>query len=70
MIFQPIKGQRVSIHYRKSAMRKMPCEGMKGVVETVSKGPGPRNVLVKFELWPDSGDHFFEVIARGNLVAI
>ena len=67
MIWQPKIGQRVRVHYRMSAQKSMVHQGMYGKVMAVSKGPGPRNVMVFF-------GHFVmrprEIIPRGNLVAI
>ena len=54
-------GQRVRIHKRSASV--MPHHGKLGVVRTVSRGPGPRNVGVEI-------DGRTVVIPRGNLVAV
>ena len=63
MIFHPRSGQRVRIHYAKRSASAMPHHGKFGVVRTVSRGPGPRNVGVEI-------DGLIVVIPRGNLVAV
>ena len=67
MIFQPKIGQDVKINYKDKAM---PCQGLIGNVAEVSKGPGPRNVKVRVRLWPNKDEYFYEIIPRGNIVAI
>lgn len=69
MIWHPKKGQSVKVHYRKSLQSAMPCQGIRGEVVEVAPGPGPINVLIKVELWAGTGQYFYEVIPRGNLVA-
>jgi hypothetical protein len=68
MIFHPKIGQKVKCHYRKDSPAS--CEGLRGEVVCVGKGPGPRNVLIRVDLWGDGKTFFYEVIPRGNLVAI
>ena len=63
MIFHPRTGQRVCIHYARRSASIMPNHGRVGVVQIVSKGPGPRNVCV------DIGA-MSVVVPRGNLVGI
>ena len=68
MIFHPKLGQKVRCNYKD---KRMPCQGIRGEVVTVSKGPGPRNVLIKWRLYADNQDLVeYDVIPRGNLVAI
>jgi hypothetical protein len=64
MIFHPKIGQQVVCNYKNKAM---PCQGMKGVVVCVGIGPGPINVGIEVETWPESGHFFRECIPRGNL---
>lgn len=47
MIWQPKPGQRVRIHYRKSAKDGMPYHGLHGTVEKVGRKPGPINALIR-----------------------
>jgi len=63
VIFHPRPGQRVRIHYAKRSASVMPHHGMTGVVRSVGRGPGPRNIGVEI-------DGRTVVIPRGNLVAI
>jgi hypothetical protein len=67
MIFYPKIGQQVRVHYRKSMIGHISCEGIEGEVIAVSRGPGPHNVALKIELWPDSKEFFIEIFPRGNL---
>ena len=66
MIWQPKIGQEAVINYKD---KFMPLQGMECEIYGVSKGPGPRNVLVIIVCAPDIG-FYFEVIPKGNLVAI
>lgn len=43
MMANPRVGQLVRVHYRKRFAAAMPWHGAVGVVEIVSRGPGPRN---------------------------
>ena len=86
MIFHPRPGQRVRIHYARRSASVMPHHGKTGVVRTVAKGPGPRNVAVEIDgavgvvriaaRGPGPGNVGVEidgrlvVVPRGNLVAI
>jgi len=63
MIFHPRIGQRVRLHYARGAAAVMPGHGKLGVVRTVPRGPGPRNVGVEVE-------GRLVVVPRGNLVAM
>ena len=63
MIFHPRSGQCVRIHYARRSASLMPHHGVAGVVRTVSRGPGPRNVGVEI------GGRIV-VVPRGNLVAV
>ena len=63
MIFHPRIGQRVRVHYGRSAAARMPWHGRVGVVRLVGHGPGPRNVGVEI-----AGRVI--VVPRGNLVAV
>jgi hypothetical protein len=67
MIFHPRKGQTVRVNYRNKTMT---CQGIIGEVVSASNGPGPRNVKIKVQLWPGKDEYFYEIIPRGNLVAI
>ena len=64
MIQRPKKGMRVRLHYKKRRGVVVPFNGRVGTVESVSKGPGPINVLVMF----DGGDA--AIVPRGNLVEV
>ena len=63
MIFHPREGHRVRIHYARRSASAMAHHGRVGVVRTVSRGPGPRNVGVEI-------DGTILVVPRGNLVAV
>ena len=63
MILHPRSGQRVRIHYARRSASVMSHHGAVGVVRTVSRGPGPRNVGVEI-------DGRFIVVPCGNLVAV
>lgn len=62
MIWHPFIGQRVRLHYRKTAQSRMPYHGQLGTVLKVGVGPGPINAGVEL----DSGVRV--VVSRGNLV--
>lgn len=68
MIFHPIPGDIVRVHYNKKISQTMPCQGLVGVVVAAGRGPGPANALLKVDLWPKSDYCFYEVIPRGNLL--
>jgi len=77
MIWQPKLGQRVKVHYRKSAKDQMPLHNKNVDVVAVSKGPGPRNVLVRLYIKTNPSFSPFTslrairvIVPRGNLVAI
>jgi ribosomal protein L21E len=63
VIWKPSVGQQVRLHYRPSLARIMPFHGQTGTVQAESRGPGPRNVLVRLE-------SDLVVVPRGNLCAV
>ena len=67
MIFQPKIGQEAVINYKD---KSMPLQGIECEIWGVSKGPGPRNVMVltTYATYP----YYFQwfVIPRGNLVSL
>ena len=65
MIWQPRPGMKVSVNYKD---KLMPCQGLNAEVVLAAIGPGPRNVKIKVELWPDSKEVFYESVPRGNLI--
>lgn len=62
MIRFPKIGQKVQVHYNKRIARIAPHHGQVGHVQTVSRGPGPRNICVDI-------NGKLVVIPRGNLNA-
>ena len=67
MIFQPKIGQEAVINYKD---KSMPFQGVECEILGISKGPGPRNVLVIITYAHDFYGWQYEVIPKGNLVAI
>jgi hypothetical protein len=66
MIWQPRKGQRVKLVYRKGSPAGMlKFAGCVGVVVKAARGPGPRNAQVLLDPAPAG---FSVVVPRGNLV--
>jgi hypothetical protein len=63
MILHPKIGQMMICNYTD----RMPCQGIVGEVVCVGVGPGPINVEIKVELWPGSGEYFYDVIPIENL---
>ena len=61
MIYHPREGQRVQAWYAKAKAPHMPHHGKLGTVEIVSRGPGPRNVMVRFD------DGTSANVPRGNI---
>ena len=64
MIWNPMVGQRVRIHYAKKTT--MPYQDAEGMVEIVTMRhfKGPRNALIKLD------DGRLVIVSRGNLVPI
>ena len=62
MIWQPTRGQKVIVRYNKRVAKFAPHHDKAAVVECVARGPGPRNVGVRF------ADGERVVVPRGNLV--
>lgn len=60
MIQFPKIGMNVRVHYRKTMQSEMPLQSKYGKIIVVSKGKGPRNVLVVIEAKK-------YVIPKGNL---
>jgi len=70
MIFHPQIGMKARCHYR-DGHPAYACQGIQGVIDAVSTGPGPRNVRLKVPLFADDSDlHYYEIVPRGNLVRI
>jgi len=61
MIWRPRKGQAVVVWYNRRAAPFLPHHGEAGIVERVARGPGPRNVEVRF------ADGVRMIVPRGNL---
>jgi hypothetical protein len=68
VIWSPKKDQVVQVHYRKSAATSMPLHGHYGIVKSISKGPGPINVLVSVNVIDQMLDDY--VIPRGSLLEV
>ena len=66
MLVRPKIGQRVRIHYNKTAARMMPWHGFEGTVIAVGKGPGPRNHAVRVDF--KGGGYNIVGVPCGNLV--
>ena len=57
---------KVTVNYKD---KRMPCQGMRGVVVCCGIGPGPKNVKVRIALfYYPAITHLYEIIPRGNLV--
>ena len=61
MIWRAKKGQSVVVRYNRRAAKFLPHHGEAATVERVGRGPGPRNVEVRFS------DGVRMVVPRGNL---
>lgn len=70
MIWSPKIGQKVKVHYRRSAQQYMKYHGFYGRVLVVGSGAGPKNALVIVEFANNKRKTFEVVVPRGNLVAI
>ena len=66
MIWSPKPGQKVMCNYKNKSMC---CQGVEGVVEFTSNGPGPRNVS-SLAIDRNTGMKWHECIPRGNLVEL
>ena len=67
MIFHPQPGQLVTVRYRASVRQKMPCDGRRGRIVRVGRGPGPINCEVEFLEGMNYGPDRFVIVPRGNL---
>lgn len=69
MIWKPTIGQQVEIRHAAKKRPFVRYHGMRGYIQAVSFGPGPKNVLVQVHVDPLRAIKPV-VIPRGNLVRI